>query len=466
LVRVFNHWFSPRKAAYFLAEEAVLVVALLAGASLGPVAAQGGGAATPVAPAVARAALASLFFAGALYLGDLYDLHAAVRDRADGRRLLRALGVATIALALADVALATVLPGWMLHRSLVLAAAGGAFGVIAARALMPAVVGSPTRVLFLGAGLRARDLARAVEREADGLWEVVGFALPPPGGGGGGEIAVAEHLVRTGPVEEIARRLRAQVVVVAMEDRREGLPVEALLAIRTRGGRVVDDVGFAEAALQRIPLALVRPSALIFEEGFRVSRATRVAKRLTDVAVAAAMLVVLAPVMAFAALLVLVTDGRPVLYAQERTGRAGRAYRIRKFRTMRRDAEELGAAWATEEDPRVLPVGRFLRRSRLDELPQLWNVLRGDMSLVGPRPEREVFLSALKARWPLFRLRELVKPGLSGWAQLKYGYGSTLEEQGRKLEYDLYYIKNTSLFLDLVCLLATAKVVLLGRGAR
>jgi len=464
LVRVFNHWFSPRKAAYFLAEEAVLVVALLAGAAFGPVAAQGGAATAPVAAAVSRAALASLFFAGALYLGDLYDLHAAVRDRADGRRLLRALGVAAIALALADAVLALVLPGWMLHRSLVLAAAGGAFGVIAARALMPAVVGSPTRVLMIGAGPRARDLARAVEREADGLFEVVGFALPPDARAE--PTAVPEHLVRTGPIDEVARRVRAQVVVVAMEDRRDGLPVEALLAIRTRGGRVVDDVGFAEAALQRIPLALIRPSALIFEEGFRLSRVTRAGKRLTDVIVAATMLVVLAPVMVFAALLVLVTDGRPILYVQERTGQGGRPYRIRKFRTMRRDAEELGAAWATDRDPRVLPVGRFLRRSRLDELPQLWNVLRGDMSLVGPRPERDVFLRELKARWPLFALRELAKPGLSGWAQLKYGYGSTIEEQGRKLEYDLYYIKNISLFLDLVCLLATAKVVLLGRGAR
>jgi sugar transferase (PEP-CTERM system associated) len=463
LVRVFNHWFSPRKAAYFLAEEAVLVVALLAGASLGPVAAQGGATAVPVAAAVSRAALASLFFAGALYLGDLYDLHAAVRDRADGRRLLRALGVATIALALADVVLAGFLPGWMLHRSLVLAATGGALGVIAARALMPAVVGSPTRVLFLGTGPRARDLARAVEREADGLFEVIGFTLPP---GASGAPAVPEHLVQAGPIEDVARRLRANIVVVAMEDRREGLPVDGLLGLRTRGGRVVDDVGFAEAALQRIPLALVRPSALIFEEGFRVSRATRLAKRLTDVVVSALMLVVLAPVMAAAALAILLSDGAPVLYSQERTGRGGRPYRIRKFRTMRRDAELRGAVWATDHDPRVLPVGRFLRRSRLDELPQLWNVLRGDMSLVGPRPEREVFLRELKARYPLFRLRELVKPGLSGWAQLKYGYGSTIEEQGRKLEYDLYYIKNTSLFLDLVCLLATAKVVLLGRGAR
>jgi lipopolysaccharide/colanic/teichoic acid biosynthesis glycosyltransferase len=178
------------------------------------------------------------------------------------------------------------------------------------------------------------------------------------------------------------------------------------------------------------------------------------------------MLVLLAPVMAAVAAAIALVDGRPILYSQERTGRAGRPYRIWKFRTMRRDAEKLGAAWATDDDPRILPAGRFLRRARLDELPQLWNVLRGHMSLVGPRPEREVFLSELKARWPLFALRELVKPGLSGWAQLRYGYGSTMEEQAKKLEYDLYYIKNASLFLDLVCLLATAKVVLLGRGAR
>ncbi len=462
MVRVFNHWFSPRKAVYFFAEESVLVLALLAGASLGPVAAQPH-VDWPIAPAIARAALASLFFAGAIYLGDLYDLQAAVRDRADGRRLLRALGVAIIALALADLALNLVLPAWMYHGSLLRAAAGAAFGVIAVRALMPAVVGAPTRVLFLGTGTRARDLARAVERDAEGLWEVVGFVEPP---GSRTTTAVSPDLVRTGDVGEITRTLQPAVVVVAVEDRRAGLPVDALLALRTRGFRVVDDVGFAEAALQRIPLWLVRPSALIFDEGFRMSRTMRLGKRVLDVAVAGTMLVALAPVMGLAALLVWATDGRPVIYSQERTGRHGRPYRIHKFRTMRRDAERLGAAWATEDDPRVLPVGRFMRRSRIDELPQLWNVLKGEMSLVGPRPERDVFLSELKARWPLFQLRELVKPGLSGWAQLKFGYVATMEEQGKKLEYDLYYVKNASLFLDLVCLLATAKVVLLGRGAR
>jgi exopolysaccharide biosynthesis polyprenyl glycosylphosphotransferase len=463
MVRVFNHWFSPRKAVFFFAEETVLVVALLAGASLGPVAAQAGGAAAPVAPGVLRAGVAAVIFAGALYLGDLYDLHAAVRDRADGRRLLRALGVAAIALAVSDVVLDLLfLPGWKLHGSLVLAAAGGALGVLGARALMPAVVGAPTRVLFVGAGARARDLARAVEREASGLWEVVGFSVPE---GSGAAVLVAPEAVLPGTVAEAARRVRAQVIVVALEDRR-GVPVDELLVLRTRGLSVVDDVGFAEAALQRIPLALVRPSALIFDEGFRVSRVTRAMKRSADLVVSALLLVALAPVMAAVALAIWLADGRPLLYSQERTGRAGRTYRICKFRTMRRDAERLGAAWATDDDPRVLPIGRFLRRARLDELPQLWEVLRGEMSLVGPRPERGVFLAELKVRWPLFTLRELVKPGLTGWAQLRYGYGSTMEEQARKLEYDLYYIKNTSLFLDLVCLLATAKVVLLGRGAR
>jgi exopolysaccharide biosynthesis polyprenyl glycosylphosphotransferase len=328
---------------------------------------------------------------------------------------------------------------------------------------MPALWGAPTRVLFLGAGTRARDLARAVEREADGLWEVVGFSVPE---GSRAPSVVPPDQLLPGEVRAVARRVRAQVIVVAMEDRREGLPVDALLALRTRGRRVVDDVGFAEATLQRIPLGLVRPSALIFDEGFRVSPATRAAKRTLDLAASLTLIALAAPVMALVALAIWISDGRPVLYSQERTGRGGRPYRIWKFRTMRRDAERLGATWATDADPRVLPVGRFLRRARLDELPQLWNVLRGQMSLVGPRPEREVFLSDLKARWPLFALRELVKPGITGWAQLRYGYGSTMEEQAKKLEYDLYYIKNTSLFLDLVCLLATAKVVLLGRGAR
>jgi sugar transferase (PEP-CTERM system associated) len=462
VVRVFNHWFSGRKAALFIAEETVLVMALLAGMSLGPVAHPLVTAGHGFGAACLRAGIAALAFVGALYFGDLYDLRSATRDRTDGRRLLRALGAAVVTLAVAYLVLPLIVPmGWIPRRSLVLAAAGGTLAVVAVRAAMPAVLGPPTRVLILGSGARARKLARDLDEEADGLFEVVGFAGP-------GDVSQGESPAPStvGDVDQAVARLRAEVVVVAVEDRRSGLPVDALLACRTSGVRVMSDIAFAEATLKRIPLELLRPSALIFDEGFRANRHTRAMKRATDVVLAGSMLVALAPLMLGAAAAVALTDGLPVLYSQERVGRNGARYRIWKFRTMRRDAEQGGAVWATDGDERVLGVGRVMRRSRIDELPQLWNVLRGEMSFVGPRPERPVFLEQLKEQWPLFALREIVKPGLTGWAQLKYRYGSTMQEQARKLEYDLYYIKNTSLFLDLVCLFHTAKTVLTGRGAR
>ncbi len=462
MVRVFNHWFSGRKAAFFVAEESALILAVLAGMSLGPVAHPLVRADHAFGAAFVRAIIAAMAFAGALYFGDLYDLRSAARDRNDGRRLLRALGVAVGMLAIAYLILPLVVPlGWIPRKSLVLAAAGGALAVIAVRAAMPAVIGSPTRVLFVGTGSRARQLAHSLETEADGLFQVVGFAEP------GGFSQTGDPAVPfVGSVDQLARRLRAEVVVVAVEDRRVGLPVDALLACRTRGMHVMSDVSFAEATLKRIPLELIRPSALIFDEGFRHSPITRAGKRGLDTLLAIAMLVATAPLMVLTAIAIAVSDGRPIFYSQERTGAMGRPYCIWKFRTMRRDAEKMGAVWATERDPRILKVGKILRKSRLDELPQLWNVLRGEMSFVGPRPERPVFLEELKKRWPLFTLRELVKPGLTGWAQLKYGYSSTLEQQARKLEYDLYYIKNTSFFLDFVCLFHTAKIVLTGKGAK
>jgi sugar transferase (PEP-CTERM system associated) len=467
-VRVFNHWFSGRKAAFFFAEESALVLALLAGMSLGPTVHPLVTKEHGLSSAFLRAVIAALAFVGALYFGDLYDLRSAARDRDDGRRLLRALGVAVVTLAIAYLVLPLMIPmGWIPRRSLVFAAAGGALAVIGVRAAMPAVVGAPTRVLFLGAGARAHALAEAVEAEADGLYSAVGFAEAHAAAVGKSMAVGSDATVPfLGTVDQMARRLRAEVIVVALEDRRTSVPVDALLACRTGGIQVVSDAAFAEATLKRIPLDLLRPSALIFDEGFRATRFTRAVKRALDLACVFALLVVAGPLMVFAALAIAISDGRPLLYSQERVGKGGKTYRVWKFRTMRRDAERMGAVWATERDPRVLPVGRFLRMSRIDELPQLWNVLRGEMSLVGPRPERPIFVEELKRRYPLFAMRELVKPGLTGWAQLKYGYGSTIEQQGRKLEYDLYYIKNTSLFLDLICLFHTAKTVLTGRGAK
>jgi sugar transferase (PEP-CTERM system associated) len=468
LVRVFNHWFSGRKAAFFVAEEAALVLALLAGMSLGPVVHPLVTKDHGLGPAVLRATIAALAFAGALYFGDLYDLKSAARDRHDGRRLLRALGVAVVTLAIAYLVLPVVVPmGWIPRRSLIFAAAGGALSVIAVRAALPAMFGTPTRVLFLGTGARARTLAADLETEADALYEVVGFTEATNNAAKNAlTVGSAAPVSFVGTVDQMAKRLRAEVVVVALEDRRASVPVDALLACRTRGIQVMSDVAFAEATLKRIPLELLRPSALIFDEGFRATPVTRAVKRAVDILASLAMLLLASPLILFATVGIALSDGRPILYSQERIGRDGKLYRVWKFRSMRRDAEKGGAVWATAHDPRILPIGRFLRMSRIDELPQLWNILRGEMSLVGPRPERPVFIEELKRRYPLFTLRELVKPGLTGWAQLKYGYGSTMEQQARKLEFDLYYIKNTSLFLDLLCLFHTAKVVLTGKGAK
>jgi sugar transferase (PEP-CTERM system associated) len=468
LVRVFNHWFSGRKAAFFVAEETALVLALLAGMSLGPVVHPLVTKEHGLGAAVLRAGIAALAFAGALYFGDLYDLRSAARDRNDGRRLLRALGVAVVTLAIAYLILPVMVPmGWIPRRSLVFAAAGGALAVIVVRAAMPAMVGAPMRVLILGTGPRARTLSSDLESEADAPLEVVGFAETTTSPAKNAmAVGAAFPVPFVSTVDQMAKRLRAEIVVVALEDRRASLPVDALLACRTRGIQVMSDVAFAEATLKRIPLELLRPSALIFDEGFRATPVTRAVKRSVDVAASLVILVLASPLMLLAAAGVALSDGMPILYSQERTGRDGEPYRVWKFRSMRRDAEKAGAVWATDRDPRVLPIGRLLRKSRIDELPQLWNVLRGEMSLVGPRPERPVFIEELKRRYPLFALRELVKPGVTGWAQLKYGYGSTMEQQARKLEFDLYYIKNTSFFLDLVCLFHTAKIVLTGRGAR
>jgi exopolysaccharide biosynthesis polyprenyl glycosylphosphotransferase len=210
----------------------------------------------------------------------------------------------------------------------------------------------------------------------------------------------------------------------------------------------------------------LRKSWLVFSDGFVVSRGALFAKRVLDLAVAATGLLLGAPVMLLVALAVRLDSPGPVFFRQDRVGRGGREFTLWKFRSMRTDAEAGGAQWAVKADPRVTRVGRFIRKTRLDELPQLWNVLVGDMSLVGPRPERRLFVEQLKEQIPLYEQRLVVRPGLTGWAQIKAPYASSFEESLEKLKFDLYYIKNLSLFLDISILLSTARTVLLGRGAR
>jgi exopolysaccharide biosynthesis polyprenyl glycosylphosphotransferase len=251
-----------------------------------------------------------------------------------------------------------------------------------------------------------------------------------------------------------------------MEDRRGTLPVRELLKLRVAGMVIEDSCSLLERLSGRLQLESLRPSTLIFAEGFRLKAVQKLSRRACSILISGAVLLLLLPLLPIIAMLVKLTSPGPALFRQTRVGLGGHAFTILKFRTMCVDAERSGVVWAKANDPRVTPIGFFLRRTRIDEIPQLWNVLRGDMDLVGPRPERPEFVAWLSNEIPYYDLRHSIRPGLTGWAQVRYQYGATLEETRRKLEFDLYYIKHMSLSLDLLIMFESVKTILLGRGAR
>jgi sugar transferase (PEP-CTERM system associated) len=251
------------------------------------------------------------------------------------------------------------------------------------------------------------------------------------------------------------------------EQRGGAIAMDDLLSCRLNGIRVTRLADFLERARGAVPLGSFNASWLVYGDGFSQGRARAVIKRLFDVVVSGGLLVLASPIIALAALAIRLESAGPVIYRQQRVGCGGLLFAVLKFRSMRQDAEGDGKPrWATAGDSRVTRIGRFIRRTRIDELPQLINVLRGEMSFVGPRPERPFFVEQLTRDIPFYGLRHSVKPGITGWAQVRYSYGATVEEAAKKLEYDLYYVKNNSLFLDLVVLLETVRVVLFGEGAR
>jgi sugar transferase (PEP-CTERM system associated) len=321
------------------------------------------------------------------------------------------------------------------------------------------------KILILGAGHAAQGVADSL-RNADPHAQIVGF-FP---GSSESEISVpAQHLVETGSgLADTALRLGVDEIVVALSERRGGnMPLRELLDCKVVGIRVVDIATHFERSLQQISLKHVNPGWLVFGDGFNQGPLRSAVKRLCDILVSLLLLLVSAPVMLLAALAVKLESRGPVFYRQERVGQNGEPFKVTKFRSMCVDAEKNGTPqWATKNDSRVTRVGKFIRRTRIDELPQLFNVLGGAMSLVGPRPERQYFVDELVEKIPFFAVRHSVKPGVTGWAQVRYDYGATVEDAAAKLQYDLYYVKNHSLFLDLLILLETVAVVLTGRGAR
>ena len=316
------------------------------------------------------------------------------------------------------------------------------------------------RVYVLGTGERALRLVTGLrERSALGI-EVVGWT-----GDVEGELnrdTVASHLLGLAKGKNGVHR-----VIVAMPNRRGTLPVEELLDLRLGGVKVEEATSWLEKITGRIEVEQLYPSWLIFAEGFRFSSVFRLVRRAVNFSVALAGLVISLPLLPFIVLALKLGSPGPVLYRQQRVGRRGEFFYCYKFRTMRVDAEaDTGATWSSDDDPRITRVGKFLRSSRLDEIPQLWCVLKGDMHFVGPRPERPEFVQWLSKEIPYYGVRHVVRPGITGWAQVQYKYGNTLADAREKLQYDLFYIKNASLGLDLVIMFQTIKIVLLGRGAQ
>jgi sugar transferase (PEP-CTERM system associated) len=323
------------------------------------------------------------------------------------------------------------------------------------------------KVLVLGSGAGALALWHACgERHGIRLHRF----LEPNGDSGraaDSELPVDRVMPLPPDLALLARREHANEIVVALDDRRQRLPVEMLLRCRMQGIRVTDESSFIERATGRLDLESLRPSWLIFTDGFHGGRAEAWAKRGLDLAFSAGLLVIMAPLLAVIALAIRLDSPGPVFYRQGRVGLNGRVFSILKFRTMREDAESDGQArWAAPDDDRVTRVGYLLRRSRFDELPQLWNVLRGEMSVVGPRPERPEFVADLAAGIPFYQERHQIRPGITGWAQISCGYGGSEDDARLKLSYDLYYLKNRGFTFDLVILVRTVGTVLFGEGAR
>ena len=275
-------------------------------------------------------------------------------------------------------------------------------------------------------------------------------------------------IAQTGPLEETVKRLDIDEIIVAVREQRGGvLPLRALLECRLNGVQVTDLARFFERVHGKVPIESLKVSWLIYGEGYRQGWLRTFVKRTFDIFVAIALLVLTLPITVFTAILIAIESRGQVIYRQERVGRGGVPFTLLKFRSMTVDAEKDGkASWASVNDARVTPVGRLIRRTRIDELPQLINVLRGEMSFVGPRPERPEFVAMLTQQIPFYAVRHSVKPGITGWAQVRYSYGATVEQAVKKLEYDLYYVKNHTLLLDLIILLETVRVVMLAEGAR
>jgi sugar transferase (PEP-CTERM system associated) len=459
MIRIFNHYVH-RAALRSMSFD--LAVALLL--ALGAVAYQVGG----LEHAVPLAGGQLVSFAAAMFvINTASGLYEPQNSLSLSRSCARAVFVLLIVLPLA-YAIFGLLPAGYSREAVQFSVMAGVSALVLRRVYLSqrsVITNGRTRILIFGAGPAALIVGNTL-RSADPNAVIVGY-MPGPNETESA-VPASELLASRGSLTETAISLGVDEIVVALTERRSGsMPLRQLLDCKLAGVKVYDLNTHFEKTLGQIRIDYLSASWLIFGDGFNQGAWRTFVKRAFDIVCAALLFIVAAPIMAITAVLIKLESAGPVFYRQERVGLNGRTFPVIKFRSMRTDAEKDGKPrWAAANDDRITRVGHVIRRLRIDELPQIFNVLRGDMSLVGPRPERPYFVEQLTQRIPFYAVRHSVKPGVTGWAQVRYAYGATVEDSQEKLQFDLYYVKNHTLFLDLVVLLETVGVVLTGKGAR
>ena len=412
---------------------------------------------------IVRSLPVTMVFQLSLYFYDLYDLRKPGTTTDTFIRMMQAFGVGCIILALLYSLFPSVIISTTIFWSSYLVICTS---LLCWRSLYYLVLEKKLfakEIILIGTGETAERIFTEIQnnRESGFVVSAIIGTQPP-------RFCHADTPLRASLAELTTDKYLSQVdhVVVALDDRRGAMPIADLLQYKVKGRIIEDSVSFYEAITGKILVEKVNPAWLIFSEGFDCGRMTYLIKRILDLTLAMCILCISLPVALLTALLIKLESPGPVLYRQERVGIRGEVFSIIKFRSMRQDAEKNGAVWASQNDNRVTRIGSFIRKVRIDEIPQVWNVIRGHMSFVGPRPERPVFVEQLTRKIPYYSLRHSAKPGITGWAQVCYPYGASEEDALRKLEYDLYYIKHQSIFIDLLIIFRTIKTVLFQKGSR
>jgi sugar transferase (PEP-CTERM system associated) len=399
-----------------------------------------------------------------LYFSDLYDFRVVRRRTNLLVRIMQALGAACVVLAVTYF----LVPEASFGRGIVIISVPVIFLLLLTWRLSANVTNllacGNERLIVIGTGDAGISLVRHILGHPEYNIKVVGF-LDEQGQDIGKSLVNPKIIGATSEVEEIVARENVDRVVLSLKERRGGTPVRQLLSLKFAGVRIEEVHSCFERLSGRIPIEHLSPSWFILSDGFKKSSLLLVSKRVIDIVVSSLILLLVSPLLPLVALAIYIESGGPIFFRQRRVGYKGAEFELLKFRSMLQDAEKDGPKWATLGDDRITRVGSILRKTRLDEIPQLFNVFKGQMSLVGPRPERPYFCTMLEEKIPFYNLRHSVRPGLTGWAQVRFRYGANLDDSRAKLELDLFYIKNLSLTVDFAILFETAKVVLLGRGA-